>query len=383
MKNIFLTQEQVSLLRENIEHVTPKTIEYMIGDARKNGFDMLDERAIRRLLEARYNEILSYFNDDVSQVPAKALYNKLNKLSEKCTRLEENIRPQLEKLCYNTIVELFDIPKDEFELKCSLVDALDPKHTFHIEPNVANDYEYGDYGEITNEDNEVKKRKLINCFICGGASRLVDMSRSIYISELFDIDEELPHLYSKIFKINDLLLFSAKAEIRDEHHMQNGYCEVKLRRNDMMNSIESVATNFPTLLYETIKGVLELLASQGLPKDIEQAKRVVEKADILKLDPSNMRIGPVLWSMVFDDVETKTIPNVFHSLSMVKSGIFEETMNNIAFGTRRGKSAVEMIRKNGEHDSEYNNFYNRLMQKQSDVSLINDGYFLSEELDEM
>jgi hypothetical protein len=68
---------------------------------------------------------------------------------------------------------------------------------------------------------------------------------------------------------------------------------------------------------------------------------------------------------------------------MVKSGIFEETMNNIAFGTRRGKSAVEMIRKNGEHDSEYNNFYNRLMQKQSDISLINDGYFLSEELDEM
>ena len=381
MKNIFLTEEQVSLLRENIEHITPKTIEYMIGDARENGFDMLDERALRRLLEARYNELISYFNDDVSQIPVKSLYNKLNKLSEKCARLEENIRPQLEKLCYNTVVELFDIPKDDFELKCSLVDELDPKHTFHIESNVSSDFEYGDYDEITNEDNEVKKRKLINCFINGGASRLVDMSRSVYISELFDLDEELPHLYSKIFKINDLLLFSAKADIKDEHHMQSGYCEVKLRRDDLKNSVESVGTNFPTLLYETIRGILELLASQGLPTDISQAERVIEKSDILKLDPSNMRIGPVLWDIVFDGVDTKAIPNVFHSLSKVKSEMFEKMVNEFAFGTRRGKEFAEKIRKRGEHDKEYTKFSDGLMQKQSNISLINDGYFLSEDLD--
>jgi len=382
MKNIFLTDKQVSLLKESLEHITPKNIEELISDARGNGFDMLDDRALKRLLEARYNEIISYFSDDVTQIPNKVLYNKLNKLAIRCTKLEENIRPQLEKICYNTVVQLFDLPADDFKLTCELVDTLDPKHTFHYESNVSGDEEYSDYDEVRNEDNEIKKRKLINCFIAGGATRFVDASRKLYMSELFDLDEELPHLYSKMFKIDALLLFNSKAVIKDEHHMQNGYCKVILRNNDMLNSVESVATNFPSLLYETVRGVLELLASQGLPSDMTTAKRVLDRADILKLDPSNMRIGPALWDILFNDVDSKKVPYIFHNLvSNINSDVFEDVVNEFAFGTRRGSEFVEKLRKMGEYDSEYTNFSNDLLKKQSDISIINDSYFLAEDLE--
>ncbi len=45
--------------------------------------------------------------------------------------------------------------------------------------------------------------------------RLSEMAFKNSFSKIFDIDEDLPHLYSKIMKINDYLLFSQPFEIED------------------------------------------------------------------------------------------------------------------------------------------------------------------------
>lgn len=371
MRRIILTEEQLGLIKSHNDG--------FVNDCRENGFKSLDDRAIDKLLKERHNEILSYFKDDVSGIPHGAVYNKLGRLIEKAKKIEEPIRDALVKLCLNTVIETFDIPDGEFTLNCELVDTIDSKKQFHVKPDTNEGYEYEDYSAITSEDDEIVKRKIINLLITGGARDMFAKCRSIYIDRLFELDEELPYLYSKIMKLNDLLLFMSNVRITDKVHMQCSYNELEINNTDK-NVLNVYGTLFPFLLFETFKGIFELLAVQGLPEDIHTAKNVLNQCDVLCLDPTNMRLGVPLWKRLFSNVDIKHIPDIFHKVCKLKSDKIEDVFNNIAFNTRYGLKVVEDIKKRGGESYEKTRFDNDIIKRQSDTVMINDGYFLSEEL---
>lgn len=376
MKRIILTEEQIKLIETH-----NKNNNTLIGDCRNNGFDILDDRVIEKLLDDRYEEILSYFNDNVSEVPIDKIYNKLNRLVERCKRIEKPLKEQLSNLCLNTVIQTFDMPDGAFKLICNLCETIDSKQQFHIKPDTNEEEEYEDYDAITNEDAEVNKRKMINCIISGGARMMVDKSKSLYIEELFDLDEELPHLYSKIMKLNDLLLFSTSVKLTDDMHMQCGTSKITITNNeDEKNIVECTGTLFPFLLYETFKGIFELIASKCLPNDIDVAKSVINRSDILQLDPTNVRIGVPLCKRIFSDIDIKNIPDTFYHVCSIKTDKIESVFNNIGFNTRFGLRVIEDLKNKGKESYEKNRFGNDILQKQSDTTIINDGYFLSEEL---
>ena len=51
---------------------------------------------------------------------------------------------------------------------------------------------------------------------------------------------------------------------------------------------------FPILLTESIRGILELSASFGLPDEQDLSNQVMKIADSLEYEPWDMRLGPFI-----------------------------------------------------------------------------------------
>ena len=383
MKNVFLTEKQIQYIHnENRkEYRIPSKI-FNALENKESNIPLDDKEFSKKILTKRFDEIKKDFTDDISQIPLEKVSNHFNKLMRLCQEKEKNIRPQLEKLCYNTLVQLFNIPEDEIIFKCELLDFIDSGLEFHISPDTNEDYEYNSLDEIDGEGIEVQKRRLIDSLVYGVYISLFEKAKKMYINELFDIDEELPHLYSKLIKINEYLLFNVDDEVKDDNHHQGGFVKVVLGNEEKMSNIDVKALTFPILLIESIKGIMELISSNGLPDDFNVAKNVLNKADILEEEPWDMRFGVGLWNMVTlnRDIEPKIIPDFFGKLIDIDAKDFISLFKELANNTKIGKQAIGELLDDCEYNSKYNDFEKDILVKQSEKDLISDGYFTEEEL---
>lgn len=383
VKRIFLKEEQINFINNAMaeQKLVPSEIVSAL-EGKDTYIPLNDINFSKKLLAKQYNKVKSEFSDDITQVPLKKVMNRFSKLLTLCEKKETNIRPQLEKLCYNTVVTLFNIPDDEIYFKIELVDNIDAGTEFHFTPNTDEGYEYENIDEINSEAIDVEKRRLVNMLVMGGSMELAEKAKSIYLNELFDIDEELPHLYSKLIKLNNYLLFNNNVENKDGNHNQGGFVKITLGNEEKMTQIEIKALTFPILLSESIKGLLELISSIGLPDELNKAKDVVDKADILSEEPWDMRFGRELWNIITLDnkVETKLIPDFFRKLIDIDSNEFIGLMKELVSNTKQGKKVIEELIDDCKYHSEYSDFEKDVMQKQDDKSLISDEYFTEDEL---
>lgn len=313
--------------------------------------NLFDEKIANRMLSERYDEIISRFSENIENVSVNTIKEKLSKLMTRCMEKERNIRPMLEKLCAKTVFECFDIPDGEFDFKCNLVDSVDPGLTIRFTPETEDDVEYDDVASMDVEKSEVYKRKMINCLVTGGSLRMLRKARKLYLNELFDLDEELPHLYNKIMYMNEYLLFKDKRKPSKNDHMQSGMVNVSIKNGDTRNTVDVKACIFPILLFESFKGVFELVSSNGLPDDYESAKRVIGESDALVYDPYNMKIGPVVWDYIFASSNLDDIPDMLYSLVMMDAKEFKDTMLEIGYKTKKGRMFVDALKNDSVEDS--------------------------------
>lgn len=383
---IYITEEQRNFLNEALEinNTLPHVPSHLLNDE-SNPFTnnaALPANSVNKFLAKRFIEVTSEFSDDITEYDNKIVINKLNKLITKCLKKEEPIQKQLEDICARILTENFNIPEDGVKISCSLTTEISKATQFHITPDTDENIEYEDYASIEQEDSDVQKRELINALIVGGAIKMSNKLIKKYISDIFDLDEELPHLYSEIMKINDYLLFSQKFEIKDNSHKQGGYVIVKMGNDTVPTQIESTAIIFPILLIESLRGCMELWASHGLPDDINKAQSVINKADALIYDPWYTRIGPVLWDKIYPDIEFKYLPTFFSNLSELSDKEFFDTLKECFANTKLGKQKITNLLKQTKYEDDYSSFEYDIKQKQSDKSIIADGYFTEEELNE-
>lgn len=378
MRKIFINEKQERLLKESI---TPLSNNIVRGVSDGSVYVPMGNTAFaNRLLAIGYNESKDDFNDDIENIPIDRVTNEFNKLLNICIKKEQNIRPQLEQLCYNTVVSIFNIPEDTIDIELNLVNQVEPTHIFHIAPDVDEDYEYDSVEVMDSEEGEVSKRKLINILTQGISDYILNKVIKACFSEIFDLDEELPHIYSKILKLNRYILYSKDVVITDNDHHQGGYVEVKLNDEMTVNNITVKAVIFPILLSETIKGLLEIVSSNGLPDDIEVAKKVINKADILPQEPWNMRLGLPLWKRMIGNTEItlSDIPKAFEILVNADCESFNDLFNEITNNTKKGKFIIRNIFDSVHHDSEYNSFLDGMMQKHKEKTIIDEVEFIDE-----
>lgn len=344
-----------------------------------------DKPYVYKLLKKRFVDVTNALIGKYESMDVDYLSAKLSESFKECRELEKPIRSNLEKVCFNTVVKMFNVPKDTLNVKCELVEKIQPRYGgVRIEPE-SNDiiqYEYEDTKDIDALSLECLKRRMINALI-QGSSNVYGNNTSEYLVEIYKLNPRLITLYDEINLINDYLLFTKEDKITDNNIQQGSYVEVIIGTNNKKTSIVSQGLILPFLIKDTIRGFMELFASHGLPKDNKKAMYIIRQSDFLLAEPWDLRVGVELWKDIYDYDETNILPYFFKNLSSLDVDSFNDGVSNILAHTKKGKKVFEYLLKKSVKEYEDNQFAERIKIKNDDSALINDSYFNDEELSDM
>lgn len=310
------------------------------------------------------------------------LLSELSKLLTECKKQETPIRDVLERICENTVNKLFAIPKDSINLDLELVDKINNvKIRLQPESNSDIKYSFKDLDDIDLSNKAIAKRRFINALVQGASlkyTRLYDL----YIEELAKVNSDLMGMYDRILTINNYLLYTHEEQISDEKPMQGADVKVKLGDSQTRTTITVKGIIFPLLLQDTIRGLFELFASHGLPKNKRRAMLIVRKADFILAEPWDMRLGTILYEMLFGDVEdTNVIPYLFQEYVGMDTDNFNSITKEILSNTEKGQQIKSDMITDATYDNDYQAFTNRINARNLSRSMIADSYFTASELD--
>lgn len=336
-----------------------------------------EEAFIVNAMANKFTELCA--NKEITDI--ERLKNELGKLIKQCRQIEENNTPALEELCMDIVTELFSIPEDTIQIDVKLVGEVNDDNQ-RLLPEKTEDFSFDSIEDMNYLSGEIYKRRMLNALV-SGAAIYYSNNISTYIKELFEIDSELPALYKKILKYNELLLFFEKDKLtEDDGTIEAGKVDVTMDMPQNMVKIEAEGIMFPILLEETIKGVFELAIAHGLPEDRKKAEYIIKKSDFKLAEIWDMRLGITLWDIIAKQIEgLDTVePNFFlMTLSELPVDKFNDCLREVFGKTKRGQrilqNIIEKILSEKDKD-EFNDF----IQQGNDGFQIEDGYFTSEEL---
>ena len=376
-KKILITSKQLNELRNIIKEekqldklTLPKFISNSIKQHKTSlgehpTFPPGDENTFEeRLLLKRFNEVGRAVGkiSDLEQYDKNYLISKLTDYISKAKSIESNIREDLEKICYEYVCEQFGLSNGELDIECLLKDTIKPDKQQNVEPLILDDVEFGEVSEMDDLGKEIYKRRVIDSLIQGAAVRL-SSDYSTILNKVYELNPKLPELYYNIIALNDYLTFVK--EINPDTNNLGGYVSVNLSSTDP--KITSEAIIFPVLVFETIKGVMELMSSHGLPDNRRDAEYVIGKADFLLAENWDKRFGVGLYDLFSKLVkDKKLLPEIFVELISLDVDQFNNRMKEIFAGTRKGKSFVDHLEREIEREQGFSSIESILGESSDD-----------------
>lgn len=349
--------------------------------------DIFDEPFLLKITEEGFNIAKNELREigEINDVEDTDLYSALSHLILKCQEIERPYRNQLEKICFNYVIDLFAVPEETVDIEISLKDKVELKNfSINVEPiDGDSKIEFTSIDEILNIKGDVYKRRLLNALIMGASMRLSSKLEE-YSNTINEINPLLIGLYRKIIALNYYLLFEKEnIGISDENKMQMGTVELSLGDEDTKCKIQAEGVIFPILLSELIRGFMELFISHGLPKDRNKALTVIGKSDFLKAEPWDMKFGPILWDLFsnsFNDINNEELPYLLKRVSVIDVDNFNYLMKEIFAKTKKGKKIMAKISNKSKQDIQYDKFVDKMTKMKQDKNIITDDFIHPEEL---
>jgi len=201
-------------------------------------------------------------------------------------------------------------------------------------------------------DMEKAKRRFINSLI-QGASKKGHYMFALVEDELNRLDPSLLNLYGVLMSIADLMYWIVPDEVTQ---MMSGSGEGIQDSEEVDDTtdpptIKAVGLFFPILIHELLKGVYEVIGTQGLPDDPKSAEMVMASQDTLPYEIWDLRLGPVIWEKfiesypddLFED-DLREIQNyLFSRFSSLTTSEFFEVAKEIMKGSEKGKKIVKRM----------------------------------------
>lgn len=339
------------------------------------------------LIKKRFNELCGMFtqhfhNLDINQTDE--IISLLNEKMTQCQQLESSVRPQLEKLCENKVINLLQVPAETVIFECHLVDHIQPKHDLNVMPESASnrDFDFNDLTDYENVNKVILKRRFLNTLIQGAAHYYALFDEEL-LEGVKEINPKLNLLYFEIGILNELLLYTKEEKISDTHKPQGACVEVEVNGNDEKTSIYVQGKLFPFLLQESLRGFYELFASHGLPQDNKKANYILRQSDFLLAEPWDMRIGIPMWKhLINDDLTPQISPYFFMMISCTPVDEFNAKMREMLAKTKVGKDYFQTLKNEALHDYEMNSMIAIINLKNDEENLLNDSYMSAEDLDD-
>ena len=340
------------------------------------------------LMKAMTNQFKSICEEvsEIGLAESENIDGTLAKLINRCKKLETPFRSELEKTCLNYVIDLFGIPEDAIDFKIELVDEVDTSGSaILLDPfDGDGDEQFEDVDDAKSIRAEVYKRRFLDAACMGAGLYVSENIDDSIIEDVETICPELVELYNKVMILNRYALFMKEdIGMDDRNKLQLGTVEVFLGNGDEKIVIHSQGVIMPVLLCETVRGLFELFISHGLPERMEIANIVLHKADYLKAEPWDMRIGPHIWNMLsrsFNDVTFEDMPYLFKRISSLDIDKFNFLMKEILAGTKKGRAIMSKICNKAKDDEEYDKFVDRMDKMKKNHGIITDDYIHADEL---
>jgi len=159
-----------------------------------------------------------------------------------------------------------------------------------------------DFGE-DNPDKLKAKRRIING-ITQGASIRGAFAFYLFKEYLDTIDDKLVDKYADILKLSFgiyddenaiALMLSLMAQ---NQKMQGGESEMVYDEDNDQFVIKARAICFPMLVHEIVKGLYEIVGTEGFGPDKEKNKAIVKAVDKLSNEPNDLRFGKFIYDAI-------------------------------------------------------------------------------------
>lgn len=341
-----------------------------------------EEKFIVNLVSNTFNEIVE--NTDIEDVTV--LENELSTIIGQCRKIEKDNIQSLEELSYKIITEMFDIPSDTLKMEGKIVNKIDTS-TERLVPEKTEGFSFDDIEDMNYLSGEIYKRRMLNALVAGASMYYMNYIGN-YIKEIFEINPDLPSLYKKMIDYNNLLLYISKDTLNTKETTDGGKVDVTISSKDEYPIIKAEGLLFPILFEETVKGILELAISHGLPNNVEKAKYVIGKADFKIAEVWDMRLGYALWKLIQDeisecgyDILEIGINFFLMELSQMDTEEFNSTLKEIFARTKKGKRNIDEIVQRITYNKDKDEFDDYIKTKNDSTIQINDDeYFTPEEL---
>jgi hypothetical protein len=297
--------------------------------------------------------------EEVSQNNFQNLGQMMMGAFQRIQQIEGENRKELEDLAVKIVKEYLAVPDDAFQYDVKLKGFGEiSQEGMQMKPNENQSEEQKSNAaeeaveEFEDFDLEKEKRRFMNMLIQGAAKKGHYLYHMV-TEELENINPDLLDLYGVMMSINDLVYWIMPDEAVMNQASGGGGMggkeEVDPETNPPTIKVEGVA--FPILVHELIKGVMEVLGTQGLPDDPRHAEMVMNSEDTLTAEVWDLRLGPVIWEkfreaypqsiMGGDMVEVQNY--LFSEFARMDSNLFFELAKKILSGNDEGKEELSRI----------------------------------------
>ncbi len=332
-----------------------------------------------------YEAAKSSLDDDILSLSVEEKKSLQSKIIAKCQSIEKDNHKALEKVCFNIVNSLFNIPNGAITFKCHLTNDVSGKERdLQATPQDNPNMKYSSISEMKGLKWEVEKRKILNALTMGYSLKFSKVPKR-FIGDIYEINPELPALYKQFAALNSIILYEdVPHEITEKNKYQSGMVDVRITGVGKRTLIESTGIIFPVLLCESIRGFMELFSSHGLPEIKEHAEFVLKKTDCVEGEMWNMILGPGLWekfSQSIEDMDLAYFPLFFTRLSEIDGEDFCEIMEEVFAGTQRGEDILSDIYSEVTDEVDYDDFMDTIQMKNTEKNMISEKYLKPEDLD--
>ena len=328
---------------------------------------------------------------------AQTMMNAHNQI----VRTESQYREQLESLAIELVMKEMGLEEGDVQFDAKIVGVGEiSTDDFNKESEQGGEEEQNQqevnveqdlFNELETLSLEKAKRRLINAMVQGASKKGHYMYH--YVAEKIRQitgSENLVNQYGILMSINDSLYWQLSDETM-QMMMGGGGGEPQVGGKESVDretdppTIVARGINFPILVHELIKGVMEVVAIQGRPKDEEGNEEdftdIEGSEDTLEKEMWDLRLGPAIWERVrrqfpeevlVDEEKYKIQLLLFSHIIKKPAKEFLILMKEILSGSQNGKNLMGLLYRAIEQELQDYDYTETMNQFDDELNNISD-----------
>ena len=284
----------------------------------------------KRLFEVDYKKIFSpktiqnlkgksrqSYQDLTGNKSLQALMRDTQSLLFKIIKAEKEYKDELEMVAVQIVEDAYPIVDyANIKIEAEIVSMGD----LNIEVSSNEEEVTPDFGEDDPEKMKAKRR-IING-ITQGASIRGAFAFVLFKEYLDQLDPTLVKNYNDILKMsfglydNEDAIAMMLAMLAQNQKMQGGESEAVYDEENNQFVIKAKAICFPILVHEIVKGLYEIVGTQGFGSDKEKNKAIINAVDKVQNEPEDLQVGKFIYDAIAklyaeSDIEDERVRELF------------------------------------------------------------------------